>query len=237
MYKSKKILAIITARGGSKGIPGKNIKSFLGKPLLSWTIREAKKSRYLDKVIVSTDSPAIAAVASKFGADVPFLRPHALARDCATQMDVVIHALTFFKERYIDFDVVVVLQPTSPLREYIDIDRAIEMLFKKNAEAVISVCEAFTTPCWMNVLPTSGCMNNFLGTGFKSKPRQRLSRYFQLNGAVYAGFIKHIVKHKSFHGKRTFAYIMPKERSIDIDDMFDFQCAQALLEKRLKKKA
>jgi len=231
MYKNKKILAVITARGGSKGIPGKNIKPLAKRPLIYWTIMAARKSRYIDSLIVSTDSPKIAAVSEKYGSEVPFLRPARLATDTATSLDVLTHAVGYLKKKGADFDAVVLLQPTSPLRRAEDIDKAVELLFTKKAGAVVSVSEAPVSPLWMNTLPADGCMKDFLKRT-SDRNRQELPVYYQLNGAVFAGFTDYIVKNKGFLGGRTFAYVMPKSRSVDIDDITDFRLAEALMRKR-----
>ncbi len=228
MYAKKRILAVITARSGSKGIPDKNIKHFAGKPLVYWTIKEALKSKYIDKLIASTDNQKIAAICRRFGAAAPFLRPNALAMDKANSMDALRHAYNFFKAKQEYFDLILLLQPTSPLRKTEDIDGAIKFLFEKKAKAVISVARAFISPLWVNKLPQNKCMKDFLAKQAANKNRQALPEYFQLNGAVYLGFSECVLKNNSFFGPRTFAYLMPRERSIDIDDMIDFKLAELL---------
>ncbi|MBI4707943.1 MAG: acylneuraminate cytidylyltransferase family protein [Candidatus Omnitrophica bacterium] len=232
MYKNKKILAVITARGGSKGILGKNIKPLSGKPLIYWTLSEARKSKYIDKIIVSTDDPGIADISRKHGAEVPFLRPKKLAQDKSSSMDVLFHAIDWLKQRGLVFDIVVLLQPTSPLRTKTDIDEALMALFKRNAMAIVSVAEAFYPPLWTNTLPSDGNMKNFLPKGFVNKNRQSLPKYYQFNGAIYLGLIEYIKKKRSFLGESTYAYLMPKERSVDIDDTIDFLMAEILLKKQ-----
>ena len=228
MYKGKKILAVILARGGSKSIPDKNIKIFAGKPLLVWTIEAAQKSRYIDRIILSTDSTRITNIGKSYGAEAPFLRPKKISTDNASSMDALGHAIRFLKGRGDNFDIVVLLQPTSPLRQHTDIDKAVETLFKKKAKTVVSVNEAFSSPLWANRLPANGSMEDFLNPLLINKARQKLPRYFQLNGAIFLGFIEHIMKKNTFYGKGSFAYIMPRDRSIDIDDMLDFTVAEAL---------
>jgi len=138
MYKDKKILALIPARGGSKGLPRKNIKPLLGKPLIAWTIEQSLASKYLDKVVVSTEDKEIAEISKKYGAEVPFIRPKELAKDDTPSIDVVLHAIDFLEKKEL-FNIIVLLQPTSPLRTISDIDNSIEFLFSKNAQAIISV--------------------------------------------------------------------------------------------------
>ncbi|MFH0732467.1 MAG: acylneuraminate cytidylyltransferase family protein [Candidatus Omnitrophota bacterium] len=231
MYKSKSILAVIPARGGSKRLPYKNIKPLLGKPLIGRTIEQAKKSKYLDKIIVSTDSPKIAKVARGYNAEVPFMRPRDLSGDEVPLFDVVVHALKFYEKKGICFDIAVILQPPCPFRTSKDIDDAVEFLFKKKAKAIISICEAFHHPMWMNILPPDGCLKDFLPRSVRGKNSQYLPKFFQLNGAIFLGFADYIKKHKSYYGRQTYAYIMPKERSIEIDDMTDFKLAEALLKR------
>src|SRR3989339_1726633 len=161
MYKKKNIIAIIPARAGSKGLPGKNIRLLLGKPLISWTIEHALSSKYIDKVIVSTDDRKIAEISRKCGAAVPFIRPAKLATDKAKGIDVILHAVRWFEKKRNKFDLIMLLQPTSPLRTAGDIEAAIELLFEKKAGAVVSVCETEHHPLWSNILPKDGNMKNF----------------------------------------------------------------------------
>jgi len=229
MYKNKKILAVITARGESKGLPKKNIKLLLHKPLIAWTIEAARGSKYIDKTIVSTDDQNIAKVSRRYGTEIPFLRPKILSRDSSSSVDVLIHAIKFFKDKGVNFDIYVLLQPTSPLRRGADIDNAIKILFKKNAKTVISVTEALFPPLWTNILPCDGSMKNFLSPEIANKNRQSLQKFFQPNGAVFTGFIDYLLEKKTFYGDKAFAYIMPKVRSVDIDDIIDFKLAELLL--------
>lgn len=229
MYKNKKILAVVPARGASKGLPKKNVKHLLNKPLIAWTIDAAKGSKYIDKTIVSTDDQNIAKVSRRYGIEIPFLRPKMLSRDSSSSVDVVIHAIKFFKNKGINFDIYVLLQPTSPLRKHNDIDDAIKTLFKKNAKAVISVTEASFPPLWTNTLPRDGSMRNFLPSKIVNRNRQSLPKFFQPNGAVFTGFVDYLSEKKAFYGDKTFAYIMPKDRSVDIDDIIDFKLAELLL--------
>ncbi len=232
MYAKKKILALITARSGSKGVPNKNIKLLAGKPLVYWTIKEALKSRFIDDLIVSTDSQKIADICVKYGATAPFLRPKVLAKDNSTSMDAVRHAVNFLKTKGSYYEIILLLQPTSPLRKSSDIDNSIKLLIKNKAKAVISVTNAFIPPLWVNTLPKNGCMKNFLNKRFKNKNRQNLPEFYQLNGAIYAGFIDYILKDNSFFGNKTFSYLMPRERSIDIDNIIDFKLAELLMNRK-----
>jgi len=231
MYKGKTILGLIPARGGSKGLPRKNIKLLLGKPLIAWTIEQALASKYLDKVIVSTEDKEIAEISKKYGAEIPFMRPKKLAEDNAKGIDVVLHAIDWLKknDRLKQYDLIILLQPTSPLRKPEDIDKAIELLFLKEAKAIVSVCEVDHHPLWANTLPEDGCMKDFIRREAMNKNRQELPVFYRLNGAIYLAYCNYIKEQKSFFGKDTFAYIMSQERSIDIDNEIDFKLTEILM--------
>lgn len=230
MFNNKSILAIIPARGGSKGLPRKNVKLLLGKPLIAWTIGQALRSRYLDKVIVSTEDKNIARISLEHGAEVPFIRPRTLATDTAKMIDVILHSLYCLGKKGSVFDLLVLLQPTSPLRTSLDIDTAIELFFLKKAKAIISVCETEHHPFWTNELTRGGCMKNFLKTRIMDKNRQSLPAFYRLNGAIFLAYCDYIKENKNFFGERTYAYVMSRERSVDIDTGFDLKFAEYLLQ-------
>ena len=231
MYKGKTILGVIPARGGSKGLSRKNIKILFGKPLIAWTIEQALASKYLDRLIVSTEDEEIAEVSKKYGAEVPFIRPKELAEDNAKGIDVVLHAIDWLKknDRRKQYDLIILIQPTSPLRKSDDIDKAIELLFLKKAKAIVSVCEVDHHPLWANTLPEDGCMKDFIRQEIMNKNRQELSVFYRLNGAIYLAYCNYLKKYRSFIGEKTFAYIMPRERSIDIDSEVDLNLAEVLI--------
>lgn len=237
MYKGKNILGLIPARGGSKGLPRKNIKPLLGKPLIAWTIEQTLASKYLDKVIVSTDDKEIAEISKKYGAEVPFIRPRELATDEAKGIDVTLHAINWLKEndKQKQYDLIILLQPTSPLRTREDIDKAIELLFLKEAKAIVSVCEVDHHPLWANTLPEDGCMKNFIRREIMNKNRQELPVFYRLNGAIYLAYWNCLKEQKSFFGNRTFAYVMPKDRSVDINNEIDFKLARNIVNTKGKK--
>lgn len=235
MYKNKMILALITARAGSKGLPGKNIRLFHGKPLVVWTIKQAIASKYLDKVVVSTDDVNIAKVALKGGAQVPFLRPKKLATSSAKIIDVLMHALDFFEKKLCKFDLIMLLQPTSPLRNTKDIDEAIELFFRKHVQAVVSVCPVEHHPLWCNRLDKDGMMRDFLKPETLNKNRQQLPECFRLNGAIYLADTSFLRKEKSFITNNTYAYKMPCDRSVDIDTELDFDFAKFLISEKNNK--
>jgi len=225
------ILGIIPARGSSKSVPRKNIRLLAGKPLIAYTILEAKKSRYLTRLVVSTEDSEIASVATEWGAEVPFLRPAELARDDTPGIDVIIHAVQKLRtqENYYP-QVVVVLQPTSPLRTVEDIDRSIEMLFELDAEAVVSVTPSKKHPYWAKKM-VNGRLKDFIPTVEVCTRRQDLPPVYDLNGAVYLAKTDFLLRARSFYGERTYGYVMSEERSLDIDTFFDFYVAELILEK------
>jgi len=232
MIKNKKILALIPARSGSKGLPEKNIKNLNGKPLIAWTIEEAKKSKYIDKIVVSTDSDAIADIAVKYGAQAPFKRPRELASDNAKMIDVVLHCIKFFQGAGNVYDIIILLQPTSPLRRADDIDGAIEFFIEKGAKAVVGVVECEYSPQLANILPKGLNMNNFFTKNISNKNRQELRAYYRINGAVYLADIGFIINNRDWYGPKTFAYIMKRENSVDIDNLFDFMLAEFIMNRR-----
>ncbi len=229
MFEGKKILGIIPARGGSKGLPGKNIRMLCGKPLIAWSIASALKSQCIDELMVTTDSNEIAQVAEQYGANVPFIRPDELATDEAKSVDVVAHTIDWYEERQKRYDLLMLLQPTSPLRTAEDIRNAVSLFFDKQAEAVISVCGVDHHPWWSNTLPADGSMKQFLRPEISKTNRQDLPVFYRLNGAIDLIENRLFMERRSFWPERTYAYIMPQERSIDIDSMIDFRLAELLL--------
>ncbi|MEW6573296.1 MAG: acylneuraminate cytidylyltransferase family protein [Bacillota bacterium] len=228
MYRGLSVLGVIPARTGSKGIPGKNVAPLAGKPLLVYTIEAARKSEVFDFFLVSTDGEETARIAREAGAEVPFFRPPELATDTAAGIDVLRHAMKWFQERDKKHDCVMYLQPTSPLRTAEDIRAALDMLIDRKADAVVSVCETEHHPWWSNTLPEDGCMADFLRPDIPAA-RQELPKYYRLNGAVYLARWDFIISRTTWFGPATYAYIMPRERSVDIDGPVDFILAEALI--------
>ena len=227
MIAGKTVLAIIPARGGSKGVLRKNIRELGGKPLIAWTIGEAKKSNYIDRIILSSEDDEIIKVAKHWGCEVPFIRPRELAQDNTPGIDPVIHAIETLQEKY---DYIVLLQPTSPLRNEKHIDEAIELLELKKADAIISVCETDHSPLWCNILNEDLSMTNFLSKELLNKRSQDLPLFYRLNGAIYICETQKLLRNKSFFIKENiFAYIMDKKTSVDIDDDIDFLVAKELI--------
>ena len=233
MINGKSVLAIIPARGGSKGLPGKNIKKLCGKPLIAWNIELAKSCSDIDKIVVSTDNEGIAEVAKKYGAEVPFIRPAVLANDTASTIDVIFHTIGWLKKHQ-DYQAgyILLLQPTSPLRIAEDIEGAIQMLKDKDAQAVVSVCETDHHPWWSNTLPVNGNMKDFLRSEILNKRRQDLPVFYRLNGAIYLADTDCLHEYNGFLGPDTFAYKMPQSRSIDIDSAMDFKLVSLLLQEK-----
>jgi len=229
LYRGKKILGIIPARGGSKGLPRKNIIPLLGKPLIAWTIEQAKESRYIDKVIVSTDDREIAEVSKKYGAEIPFLRPKELAEDDSKVIDAILLVIEWIEKNDMYYDLIVLLQPTTPLRTSEDIDNSIELLFSKKAQAIVSVCEVEHHPHLANTLPEDGSMENFLSFELANKNRQQLPVFYRLNGAIYLAYLDYLMAKKGFFGEGTYAYLMQRRKSIDIDNDIDLKFTEFLL--------
>jgi len=225
----KSVLALVPARAGSKGLPGKNIRDFCGKPLLQWSVEHGLSSRYVDKVLVSTDSEEFAEIARKGGAEVPFLRPEHLASDMAASVDVILHAVDFLEKRARRFDILVLLEPTSPLRKPEDIDGALELLLSRpEAESVVSISltEAHH-PAFLMKTKEAGFLEPFL-TDFKVIRRQDISPLFFLDGTVYISWIDALRRRRSFYHEKTLGYEVPKYQSFEVDDMDDFIICEAL---------
>ncbi|MBI5324141.1 MAG: acylneuraminate cytidylyltransferase family protein [Ignavibacteriae bacterium] len=229
-----KILGLITARGGSKGIPWKNIVDLGGKPLIAWTIEASLKSDLIDRTIVTTDSGEIAEISKKYGADVPFMRPPELALDESSSYDAIFHALDWLKENEkIEYDIICLLQPTSPFRDYLQINDAIEK-FLKNEKALssISICEALINPYKMVTINELGYINKLESVNSKIDRRQDLPRVYQFNGAIYLMRTNDLQSYKHFITEKTIYYLMNRESSIDIDEPMDLEIARFLLERK-----
>jgi len=229
MYKDKTFLAIIPARGGSKRLPRKNILDLNGKPLIAWSIEAGLKSKYIDKVVVTSDDNEILNISKIYGADT-IKRPDDLASDTATSFDAIKHTINSIEEEY---DYIILLQPTSPLRTSEDINKAIELLEIKKADAIISVCEMEHSPLWSNTLEKNLSMKGFLRDKILNKRSQDLENYYRLNGAIYICKRDKLLEEKSFFLKdNIFAYIMNRESSVDIDEEIDFRLVELILQKK-----
>jgi len=234
VYKKKTFLAIIPARAGSKRLKNKNILTLNNKPLIGWTIEAGIQSRYIDELIVSTDNDKIAKISKKYGAKIPFLRPQNLAKDKSKTSDVVKHAINFYHKKFKNFfDFILILQPTSPLRNNKDIDNAIKFLVNKKADAVISVCESQYLTKWSCKLTKNKKMNTFFQKKNFKNICQDQTKYFRLNGAIYICNVDKFLKQNSiFLKKNVYAFEMPQEKSLDIDTKLDFSSAQTILKNK-----
>ena len=224
-----KVIAIIPARSGSKGLKDKNIKELNGKPLLSYAIEAAQQSGIFDRIHVSTDSERYAEIAREYGADVPFLRNAETSTDSASTWDAVKYVLEQYEKRGERFDMVTVLQPTSPLRTAMDIQGAFDFFVDKKANMISSVCEMDHSPLWSNTLPKDLSMESFEDEEIAYLPRQSLPIYYRENGAIYMLKTDYLYNAKHLYKDRCFAYIMERSHSIDIDEELDFLLAGALL--------
>lgn len=220
-------LAIIPARAGSKRLPDKNIMMLNGKPMMAYSIEAAIKSKVFDFVMVSTDSKEYAKVALKSGADVPFLRTIELSLDSTSTWDVISDVLKKYKESGLEFTTVTLLQPTSPLRNEFQINEAYRLYIEKNAKFMASVSKSNKPPYWSNSLNHDLSLNGFLDPNKISNS----SDFFTLNGAIYIIDVEYFMNKGELYGANSFAYIMNKQNSIDIDDEFDFLIAELLLKK------
>lgn len=223
-------LAIIPARSGSKGLPDKNIKMLNGKPLMAYSIEAAIESQVFDEIIVSTDSQEYAEIALKYGARVPFLRSLDLSRDSSVIWDVVKDIVKYYQDQNLNFETVMLLQPTSPLRTSEDIIAAYDLMKANHAEVIISVCEADHSPLWMNTLGDDQSLNQFISAETARLPRQKLSTYYRINGAIYLLKIEVLKEPLMLYGQHSFALKMSKSHSVDVDDMVDFLMAKAFLD-------
>lgn len=226
-----KHLAIIPARSGSKGLADKNIKILCGAPLLAYSIRAAIESNIFDSILVSTDSEKYADIARNYGADVPFLRSKELSGDTAGSWDVAKEVVDKLNEGGEEFDTICLLQPTSPLRLAEDIVAAYKLFKEKGADSVIGVCEADHSPLWMNTLGADLNMDGFVRDDVEKLNRQQLETFYRINGAIYIRKITPQTFIESVY-KNSFAYIMPRDRSIDIDTELDFIMAESIMNVR-----
>lgn len=228
MIKNKRILGIIPARAGSKGIKNKNIIDLCGKPLIAYSIEEGNKSKYIDKLIVSTDGEEITKVAKKYNGEVPFIRPKELAEDNTKTIDVMIHAIDFLKKNGEVYDYVVLLQPTQPLRKWWQIDEAIEKIINENGEGLVSVCEVKEHPVLVRRINKEGFLENLL-EGSSTIRRQDMGMYYKVNGVIYINKINKNLNANTSLNDNKIPYVMRREDSIDIDEVMDLKIAEAYI--------
>ncbi len=219
MIDGHSVLGVILARGGSKGLPRKNVRDLAGKPLIAWTIEAGHESEYIDRLILSSDDADIIAVAEEYGCEVPFQRPSELARDDTPSMDALLHAMNQLPS----YDYITLLQPTSPLRTASDIDATIKTCVKHRAPACVTVTEADKPPQWMYTLREGHRLEPVLGRDETVYRRQDAPDTYVLNGAVFVARSGWLRRRETFHGDETVAYVMPSERSADVDTELDLE--------------
>ena len=222
-------IAIIPARSGSKGLKDKNIKELNGKPLIAYSIEAALASKMFDKVFVSTDSQKYADIAIQYGADASFLRSEENSSDTAGSWDVIREVISKLKDMGEEYDEVMLLQATSPLRTVEDIVKSIELLHEKKGNAVVSLTECDHSPIWCNTLPEDKSMDNFDREEYKDLPRQMLPKFYRYNGAIYLVTAEELQKKERMLEKGCYAYVMPQHRSVDIDTALDFMIAETIM--------
>lgn len=235
MIKGNSVLVIIPARAGSKGLANKNIMKLGDMPLIAYSINAANHSTYLDRIIVSTDSPEIANIAKEYGANVPFLRPAEFAADMSPNSEFILHVL-----RWLDvnenksYDILCVLQPTSPFRKSKDIDLSLEKFMNsKSADSLVSINETRRTPYWMKTIDDGGFIRNFIEHKEINSRRQDLPKIYEPNGAIYIMACSDFVKFETFYTSKTTFYLMDQTSSVDIDDILDFKLAELILKENL----
>lgn len=231
MINQQRVIAIIPARGGSKGLPEKNIRNLCGKPLIAWTIEIAKVSKYLDTVMVTTDSAGIAIIAKDYGAEVPFIRPDKLADDYTPTLDVVYHVLEFYREELNQqFDYVVLLEPTSPLRESDDIDRMLSLLVARadQCDAIVSVGEVSEHPSIMKRLVGDSMEAFCLSLETTSRRQDNAPAYFPY-GVAYIVKTSVLLEEKTFYVKRCMPFLIKRYQNYEIDDIYDLLCVESIM--------
>ena len=229
MINDKKVLALIPARGGSKGLPRKNIREVKGKPLIGWSIECAQRSQYIDRLIVSTDDEEIAAVCRQYGAEVPFVRPAALASDTATSMDVILHALDWVA-REESYDYLVLLEPTSPLRTVRDIDTALARLDQSEAESIIGVArQEAAHPRFSARINAQGRLEPYLQDRGGSIRRQDLEDVYFLEGTIYISRVAALRDKRSFYHDQTLPYVVERYQQFEVDEEMDIDIIEAML--------
>jgi CMP-N,N'-diacetyllegionaminic acid synthase len=236
MIRGRSILAIIPARGGSKGLPKKNIRLMCGKPLISWTIEQANVSRYLDTVFVSTDSEEIATIAKQYGAVIPFMRPAEMARDDSPTADAVVHAIQQFSQAGRQFDYIVLLEPTSPLRKPTDIDNAIELIINTpDADCLVSLGEVHMEhPLIVKRIQEDGFLTPYMSDTRKIHQRQQADQAYFPYGVVYISTVPAFLKNRTFYSERTIPYLIDRWQNYEIDDEIDFLIVEQLANLKLK---
>lgn len=234
MINDKTVLAIIPARGGSKGLPGKNIRLLNGKPLIAWPLEAALNSHYIDRVIVTTDDLAIAEIAKEYGAEVPFMRPAEFALDTSPSSDAIIHALHACSIEGKTYDYFVLLEPTSPLTQSTDIDKALEMLLDSQALAIVGASKVETAhPVYCATIGEDGLLKPFLRDRFEQPiRRQDIDCLYFFEGSLYISEVKKYLETKTFYHEQTLPYLVPAWKALEIDTLLDFFKIEAVMKNK-----
>lgn len=228
MYKNKSLIGFVPARGGSKEIPGKNIISLAGKPLIQYTIETALRSKYLDTVVISTDSNEIAQIAEQCGARAPFLRPPELSSDTAKTIDAVLHTINTLASRNEQYDALVLLQPTQPFRNHQHVDEAIEHFFDSGMQSLASVCRVKEHPVLMRTINSQNQLSPICKSNSTIR-RQEFEAVYKVNGAIYINAIDPQLNEQTSLNDNVIPYIMERDASVDIDTFDDLQFAEELI--------
>lgn len=231
-----KVLFVITARGGSKGVPRKNIKMIEGIPLVAYKIIAAQKCQYEKRIIVSTDDEEIAEVSRKYGAEVPFMRPIELATDSASSVDVVLHTMNWVTDNSKEiYDYVCLLEPSSPFASYKDLDEALRLIEEKDADTLLGMKEVDVSTNFIHSLDKDGKLSEFYYAikDLKSIRRQEQQKEYTMNGCMYIAKWEYFMKNKLFHSENSIPYIMSDESSIEIDTMLNYEVACKIAKKEL----
>lgn len=230
MIDGKRVLAIVPARKGSKGLPLKNVRPLAGKPLLAWPIAAARASAHVDRVIISTDDQGFADLAVEHGADAPFLRPAELASDTAPSIGFILHAVETLAEAGDVYDYVVLLEPTSPLTEGSDVDAALEQLVAGDADAIVGVSKLEAThPAFAVRKADDGGIRPYAAASFGEMPRrQDIEPLFVLDGTLYASTVEALKRERGFCHARTLGYETARHKAHEVDDLVDFICIEAI---------
>ena len=233
---NSKILGLILARGRSKGIKQKNITKLCGKPLIAWTINSALKSKRLTDIVLSTDSIKIAKIGKKFGADVPFIRPLKFSKDKSPSIDAIEHAIKWLRKKGKNYEFVVLLEPTSPLRDHNDIDLAINKVIKLKAQSLVSVSKAVALhPAYLYKKTKTEKIKPFKTYKKKYIRRQDIEPVYFMEGTIYISKVSTLLKKKTFCHKNTLMYEVPKWKSFEIDDSLDLILVRAIIQNKQKK--
>jgi len=238
MINGKSVLAIIPARGGSKGLPRKNILNLAGRPLVGWPINAAQNSKHVDKVIVSTDDEEIARISKDQGAEVPFIRPEELASDTATSISVIEHAIEYMKNEGYAYEYCVLLEPTSPLTEPCDIDSALNILEseRERADSIVGVCRVEAAHPDFDVrINQNGLVEPYIKDGFSTiGRRQDIDDLYFFEGSLYISSVVALLEQRGFYHQRTLPYIVPRWKSMEIDEVMDLICIEAIIRNKDK---